>query len=365
MLQSILSNLAVILIMHLCVNFTLIFLKDKVPKILLHILVILFISSASISMFYLPIKYEGYWFDLRLVPLGFVALLRGWKDTVPVLAIVCMWRWGMGGAGMVPGILFGMLLPTIFALVCYIGETAKLHVLKVWIFFSVMWFISDFPIIIWFPNGWEVFMMIAPLRYIAIIGSALILYFFVISSIRQNEIQRKLKFFAEHDPLTEMYNLRKFFNLLEVEYKKKKPVTYLVLVDIDYFKKINDTYGHIAGDGVLRRMADVFLQACKAMNSEGQRAFVARYGGEEFILYVSCTSMEYFESWMEQIRKTAALTKFQTDEGELLPSVTISIGCAELSSIDHVQQTLRYADQSLYEVKNSGRNSIRIYKGGD
>ncbi|BAU29836.1 diguanylate cyclase [Aneurinibacillus soli] len=362
MIQSVLSNIAVILIMHACLNFMVTFLKDKVSKGVFYSLVVFIISFTSISMFYLPIEYKGYRLDLRVIPLGFAALFIGWREVLPALAIVCMWRWGMGGAGAVPGIVFGLLLPTIFVLLFYIGNTTKVQLFKVWALFSVMWLISDLPIIIWIPNGWEVFMMIAPFRYISLMSSAVILYLFVIWSTRQIELQHKLKFFAEHDPLTEMYNLRKFFDLLEVEYKKKKTVNYLALVDLDYFKKINDTYGHLTGDRVLQKMAKVFLQTCKTINSEGQRAFVARYGGEEFILYVSCTSVEYLESCLEHIREAVAAAEFWAEDGSRIPSVTLSIGCAELTSIENVQQTLLYADQSLYEVKNSGRNGVKIYK---
>ncbi|WCN37462.1 GGDEF domain-containing protein [Aneurinibacillus uraniidurans] len=360
MIQSVLSNIAVILMMHAALNFMIMSVKGKVSQGVFRFLIVAIISATSISLFYLPITYEEYWFDLRIIPLGFAALFRGWEDTWPALAIVCMWRWGMGGAGAVPGIVFGLVLPTLFVLFFYIRNKTKIQPFKIWALFSMMWLISDLPIIIWFPNGWEVFMMIAPLRYISITGSAIILYLFEIWSMRQMELQRKLQFFAEHDPLTELYNLRKFFDLLNVEYKGKQPVNYVALVDIDYFKKINDTYGHLTGDRVLQKIAQVFLQVCRTINSEGHRAFVARYGGEEFILYVSCTSVEYLESCLEQIRQAVASAKFQAEDGTRIPPVTISIGCAELSSIDHVQQTILYADKSLYEVKNNGRNGVKV-----
>ena len=115
MIQSILSNLAIIFLMHIIMG-TIMNYKERLNKIVFFLSVVLLFSSAVISMFFLPIEFGEYKFDLRLIPLIFLALFRGWKLTISVLSIVSIWGYFLGGMDVVPDIIFGMIIPTLFVL---------------------------------------------------------------------------------------------------------------------------------------------------------------------------------------------------------------------------------------------------------
>ena len=117
-IQSILSNLAIILLGHLFMSM-LMSQKNRLSEKFFSICVVLLFSIVIISMFYLPIEIDGYNFDLRLIPLIFLAIFRGWKITLSTLIIVCTWRYFMGGVGALPRILAGMIGPTLFVLLFY------------------------------------------------------------------------------------------------------------------------------------------------------------------------------------------------------------------------------------------------------
>src|SRR5690625_4298719 len=140
MFQSILSNLAIILFGHLLMT-SLISYRKHIPRRLLQILIVLLYSGTIVTMFYLPIQFGEYRLDLRLIPLIFLALFRGWKVTIPTLMIVSVWRLIMGEAGAVPGVVFGMVLPTLFCLVLYNAKNYKMNPLFQIMIITVCWFI--------------------------------------------------------------------------------------------------------------------------------------------------------------------------------------------------------------------------------
>lgn len=162
---------------------------------------------------------------------------------------------------------------------------------------------------------------------------------------------------ARTDGLTGLANRRAFDQFLDEQSKKfavtKKPFT-LVLIDIDHFKKINDTYGHPAGDAVLKEVASRLKQ-----NSSGA-VLVARYGGEEFALLFESPLMKGAES-TEQLR--AFIAAYPVDaEGKKI-HVTISCGVAESLPEERIGKLVRRSDEALYSAKLGGRNRVYIHDG--
>jgi diguanylate cyclase (GGDEF)-like protein len=120
------------------------------------------------------------------------------------------------------------------------------------------------------------------------------------------------------------------------------------LADIDYFKRVNDNYGHLVGDDVLRFIAEIFSKNLRAHD------FIARYGGEEFIFLLPSTSLDQAFIAAEKIRKTVAESPHP-----VAGAVTVSIGIAEASPGQANEDlVIQEADQRLYEAKKHGRNRV-------
>ena len=132
----------------------------------------------------------------------------------------------------------------------------------------------------------------------------------------------------------------------------------LLLLDIDHFKKFNDTYGHQAGDGVLKLVARTMKSAVKGLD------LVARYGGEEFAIILPNTALKDGVVVAEQVRK-AVMSKelIKRSTGESLGRVTLSIGVAEMRGQERPSDIIQRADVCLYAAKDAGRNTVMCDPG--
>lgn len=156
------------------------------------------------------------------------------------------------------------------------------------------------------------------------------------------------------DPLTRLSNRRHFETSLEREYMRAKRYNSdlsVAIIDIDFFKKFNDTYGHSCGDYVLKEVA------YKILNNFRQTDFVFRYGGEEFAVILTETAGENAIIPLERLRKNIESSKFLYN-GEQL-NVTVSIGVSSNTDFENPWEMFDDADRALYEAKNSGRNRVR------
>ncbi len=158
---------------------------------------------------------------------------------------------------------------------------------------------------------------------------------------------------AEKDAMTGLYNHKVFYEELEREnlaHKKSGTKFSLIVMDIDHFKKINDTYGHAFGDEVICKVASIL----KKMSGS---CFCARYGGEEFAIILNDTEAQEAAKAAEQLRKEFAAEKFQTEGG--MKSFSISVGVAESKmEYAHGKDVFLQADAQLYRAKQNGRNQV-------
>jgi diguanylate cyclase (GGDEF)-like protein len=156
------------------------------------------------------------------------------------------------------------------------------------------------------------------------------------------------------DGLTQIHNKRYLYEALEREITRARrhdrPLAVLMF-DIDYFKKINDHFGHLAGDYVLRELADVVKSRIR------RDEVFARYGGEEFVIVLPETTLEGARALAENLRELVATHDF-TFQGERIP-VAVSIGCAAVAGDDNATDLIGRADERLYEAKRGGRNRVR------
>jgi two-component system, cell cycle response regulator len=165
---------------------------------------------------------------------------------------------------------------------------------------------------------------------------------------------------ANTDGLTKCYNKTFFNNQLELEVKKSKvtgkPLT-LIIFDLDHFKKLNDNYGHDAGDFVLKEKARIIRD-----NGIRQGDVFARYGGEEFCILLPNTNLKQGFEIAERLRKLIEKHEFIYD-GKRLP-VQASIGIADYRmGVTNGTDLFKRADSAVYKSKEGGRNQVNFFKG--
>ena len=350
MIQSILSNLAIILLGHLFMSI-LVSQKSRLSERVFSICIVLLFSIVIISMFYLPIEIDGYNFDLRLIPLMFLAIFRGWKIALPTLIIVCTWRYFMGGVGTLPGILAGMIGPTLFVLLFYSFKKEVGNIYEKIFVITICWFISDFPIVFIIPNGWEVFKGFFLIRYTSFLIVAFTYYAFIKAEHKKEYYKKQLERMAWHDQLTNLLNRSKFIELIEDKRGIPMKNQFIALIDIDHFKNINDTYGHLAGDHVLIQLSSIFAEKMT------QNMIVARYGGEEFIVYLETDTLEEAIVTLQHLRQQVRSTPFEIDDNHHI-HLSISIGLAQLEKDNMLKDVIYTADQHLYIAKERGRDQL-------
>ena len=176
-------------------------------------------------------------------------------------------------------------------------------------------------------------------------------------AIFQTQKNNLLQNIADIDPLTSVYNRRKFNALLEAEFirsKRYKHTFSLLMLDIDHFKKVNDSYGHDVGDVVLQEYVKICQSLLRSSDS------FARLGGEEFAILMPETSQKDALIYAQRVLETISTQEIVVDDKVL--KITTSIGVAQFSIEDDITpfQTLKNADKALYKAKESGRNRVCV-----
>ena len=171
------------------------------------------------------------------------------------------------------------------------------------------------------------------------------------------EEETKLKGFAEFDELTGIYNRRKLNDFLIYhinEFKRYKKEFSLIFIDLDDFKKVNDTYGHAVGDIILQKFVKITKDNIRDVD------IFARWGGEEFILLLPNTDIDNAYIVSEKIRKA-----IENYHNTLIGSFTVSLGVSSIMPNDTLESLIKKADQALYRAKSEGKNKTVIYKEQD
>ncbi len=168
----------------------------------------------------------------------------------------------------------------------------------------------------------------------------------------ENEL-KEVKKEAKTDALTNMLNKKALtdeLNKQEQFYKRHNRTYSIIFIDIDHFKNVNDTYGHEAGDVILKSVGLLLNRYSREID------IVGRFGGEEFVIIAPETEKKGAYIFAEKIRKVIAKTKFMYKKTRI--DITISAGVAERKETNSMQETLELADKRLYKAKNGGRNRV-------
>ncbi len=193
-------------------------------------------------------------------------------------------------------------------------------------------------------SGIKFFYIILILNAVSAILVILLVFFYV---------RKKIEFESLHDSLTKIFNRRSYNNIMDLEIARSLRYNRdlsLILFDIDYFKNINDKYGHKAGDDVLIDLAKVVIETIRKSDS------VFRVGGEEFVIISPESTAENVFILSEKVRKKIENHLFVLDI-----NMTISLGIAEFHSDITKDELYHQADQALYLSKNKGRNCSSIF----
>ncbi|MDN5307195.1 MAG: hypothetical protein PWP16_558 [Eubacteriaceae bacterium] len=169
----------------------------------------------------------------------------------------------------------------------------------------------------------------------------------------------ELKKLSTHDPLTGLWNRRKYDEVLEIEWKRclryNHPIS-VIFIDIDYFKKYNDAYGHLAGDDCLVQIADI-LKSSLTRSTD----MAVRYGGEEFVILLPETNRNEAVKTANMLLKKIEARGIPHSQSLVNDNVTVSIGVSSMvpSLRNSSEKLVAEADDALYQAKNNGRNQVQ------
>jgi diguanylate cyclase (GGDEF)-like protein len=174
------------------------------------------------------------------------------------------------------------------------------------------------------------------------------------------EATNKLQLLAITDDLTSLHNVRYFNERLAIEFERARrydvPLS-CIMLDVDYFKDINDEYGHLKGDEVLRRIAKIIKDSIRSSD------LAVRYGGDEFALLLPQTGLEKSQMLAERIKQSVGEYDF-SDISHRLPEITVSLGVCTFphEKIKQKNDLIKLADEALYAAKQEGRNKVGVGK---
>lgn len=168
-------------------------------------------------------------------------------------------------------------------------------------------------------------------------------------------VQKEMEYQATHDSLTGLWNRPAWKKLLVAEFERayrNATSVAVLMIDLDHFKSVNDTYGHHAGDAILGKVGDVLQSLVRAYDHAG------RYGGDEFIVIAPELSHDSVLDYAERIRATLAQIKIVYQGSPISPTVTIGVAFAEILPERSPDLMVHRADHALYEAKARGRNCV-------
>ena len=175
--------------------------------------------------------------------------------------------------------------------------------------------------------------------------------------LRIQSLIEKLEELASTDTLTKLYNRRFFYEsaIKTIEYaKRNKHLLSLIMLDIDHFKRVNDTYGHSAGDEVLKELAQIMK------NIQRKSDTIVRLGGEEFAILLPDTSKEQAFEVAQKLRQTIEKNQVLLSDGNIVHfTVSLGVSSVQIEKEINIEAALSRADKALYRVKEGGRNNVQ------
>jgi diguanylate cyclase (GGDEF)-like protein len=174
-----------------------------------------------------------------------------------------------------------------------------------------------------------------------------------------DQARRSAEEASRSDPMTGLFNRRFFFGMAEAELARDRRYEHslaLIMLDVDFFKSINDRFGHSVGDQVL---LEVSAQLKKSLR---QTDIACRYGGDEFVILLPETELDTAGFVANRLREGVEAIKLSTDKGAVVVTLSLGIAAFVKNNADNIDQLIKRADQALYEAKQAGRNQVKVWK---
>lgn len=314
---------------------------------------VIFGLTGCLLMFNAIILSNNMIMDFRIMALMISSLYCGPVSALITAIIMMAFRmlyYGINSASLTA--LFNL---TVLFVIFSIISTAKLDFKKKYIYMSAANLLSSI--------GWT-FMLVKDkslilsilLKYmLSTTVVSIIIYFMMVYIYKTNEIYLQLKRDSIKDFLTGLYNVREFDRLLSdlsVTAADKNEDLSLLMIDIDFFKTVNDTYGHLSGDMVLKQLSSILTNSCRSFD------IVSRQGGEEFTVILRGSKYRHALEIAERIRENVENYLFMVDDNKEI-NITVSIGVSSYPGrTNHPNDLLHEADNALYSAKRNGRNRV-------
>ncbi|MDF2628906.1 MAG: diguanylate cyclase [Symbiobacteriaceae bacterium] len=307
-------------------------------------------AACGILLMQFPVGFsDGTWFDLRAVLPALAGISGGVGSGLLVAVIIAVYRVSLGGSGMVAGCIIllsvGLLGGLLGVGMGALNRPIRDLLWRVLLVFGVSYLALGLVPDIGVRMLWAVFPILIP---ILTAGFFVCLGIFRIHYHAERS-QRELVRIAQTDPLTNLLNMRTFE--AELTESLGGDSAHLLIFDVDRFKLVNDTYGHIYGNEVLTTIADLVRGQVRSDD------LVFRYGGEEFAVLLRHCTPEQAIAAAERLRLAVAQHPFAPEKGTPL-QVTISGGLVPLRRHISVECQVAEADALLYQAKAAGRNRI-------
>lgn len=304
-----------------------------------------------------PLNDSSVYVDLRHLSLVVVYYFGGLLPTIMTAIVIMSYRLIIGGFNLYSysAVLVLFLLIISFIIINRLKMKEKTKLITMFIVSLIIVEISLFAALYNQSNTVIILIIFACVS----IGASIILYYLIEYVSYSNYLFRRYKEESTTDYLTGLTNMRKFELILNgiIQQSKQEDIkTSLLMIDIDYFKLVNDHYGHLEGDDILRQLSQLLQSSCRPSD------LLSRLGGEEFAIVLLDTNIEEAIDIAEQIRKRVEEKMFEVGDNKLI-NLTISIGVSSYpETCTDINKLLYQADQGLYMAKDNGRNQIRIYK---
>jgi two-component system cell cycle response regulator len=189
------------------------------------------------------------------------------------------------------------------------------------------------------------------------ISSATVLRFSYVDPI-DTDVHKRIYEMALFDPVTQAHTKRYFLDRIKHEFshsgRKNFPLS-LIMFDLDHFKKVNDTFGHPAGDYVLQKVAEVTQGIVR------REDIFARYGGEEFVVLMRDAGEKDASILAERMREAIAQTHFQFEGQDIPVTISLGVACFHHGNIEDAKALIQFADNALYASKEGGRNRVTAH----
>nr|WP_275940716.1 diguanylate cyclase [Neobacillus terrae] len=296
--------------------------------------------------------------DLRTVAIMIAAYLGGWVSALVAAFILIICRLTLYPVSF--SALINVLVLTASTITFSIITQTNMGVGKKWSFMAVSYVIVlSVTIHIVIPDIRQAFLIFIQYSF-SILSATYGTYMLGSYLWRNDQENERLKQIAQKDHLTGLNNVRSFTHSLDSAFlhaHERQEDLSLLYIDIDYFKKINDTYGHPAGDKVLQQVSKILTRSCRSVD------IVSRNGGEEFSVIMPACGFESARIVAERIRQSIEQTVFVINkEAEL--RITVSIGHATAKQVNSQVSTqlIKEADEGLYLAKRTGRNRVCYFE---